>query len=136
MTDYYRKLMSGQVAKSLSVSMSMSNFNPIHCTTCGMKVDSRCGCLLSRASATSDRVMRLTRLYLAIERSKDKPRAKLIKAFSLRGGEPGRVDAPSRDTWVVRKELHGRIVRGYGHSLEVALADFNSVWHFFMKAAK
>lgn len=97
-----------------------------------MKVDSRCGCLLGRASATSDRVMRLTRLYFALERAKDKPRARLVPAFSWRDAS-GAADFPTRDTWVVRKELNGRIVRGYGYTLENALVDFRSMHHLFMK---
>lgn len=113
------------------VTVHAGPWNLGDCSNCGMKVDPACGCLNGRAA---DRRDAITKSVADCIRIASKPRARLIPAFSVRSrlGEP---DWPSRDTWVVRKTLNGRIVRGYGYTLDGAIADFKSMYDLAFRAS-
>jgi hypothetical protein len=89
---------------------------PLICPKCNVSTY-YCPCSLARLEA----LRKSTREAIRIA---SKPRARLIKAFSIRSAWRNTADYPTRDTWMVHKEFNGRIVRGYGYELDGALLDY------------
>jgi hypothetical protein len=91
---------------------------PLVCDKCNVSVY-YCPC-------SRDRIEALRKSTLESIRIANKPRARLIPAFSYRGkaGEP---DYPMVDTWTIHKSFKGRIVRGFGTTIEGAWRDYNSM---------
>jgi hypothetical protein len=78
-----------------------------HCISCGSIVDQNCSCPRGVQKRNSVAIMRSVRECIRVA---DKPRARLIPAFSCRAAMIGQTDYPTRDTWMIHKSFNGRVV--------------------------